>query len=185
MKSKAEYQKARRSKLAAAGLCNCGKEKPAGKSVCSSCVEQIKRNRNKRTLKRKADGLCVDCGGASAENKTRCAMCRARHAKYGHKLRDTALEMYGKVCSCCREDIKVFLAIDHINDDGYEHRKTISTNICSWLKVNDWPNGYRVLCHNCNHGRYLNGGVCPHEENRPYATQGVILEQPSEQKFRL
>lgn len=28
------------------------------------------------------------------------------------------------------------------------------------------PGQYRVLCHNCNQGRYFNGGTCPHEDER-------------------
>lgn len=33
-----------------------------------------------------------------------------------------------------------------------------------WLKRNDWPKGFRVLCHNCNSslGYY---GYCPHRRN--------------------
>jgi hypothetical protein len=34
------------------------------------------------------------------------------------------------------------------------------------LKKRGYPPGYRVLCFNCNRGRYLNGGVCPHEIER-------------------
>jgi hypothetical protein len=26
-----------------------------------------------------------------------------------------------------------------------------------------YPEGFQVLCMNCNWGRYRNGGVCPHE----------------------
>jgi hypothetical protein len=35
-----------------------------------------------------------------------------------------------------------------------------------WLKRNNFPSGYRVLCMNCNHGRKRNGGICPHELHR-------------------
>jgi hypothetical protein len=31
-----------------------------------------------------------------------------------------------------------------------------------WLRDNGWPEGYRVLCHNCNSARGLYG-YCPHE----------------------
>jgi hypothetical protein len=33
------------------------------------------------------------------------------------------------------------------------------------LKRLGWPKEkYRILCANCNHGRALNGGVCPHQQ---------------------
>jgi hypothetical protein len=61
-----------------------------------------------------------------------------------------------------------FLAIDHIDGGGEKHRRTISDGkrLCGlsfylWLKRNNWPSGFRVLCHNCNFsfGAY---GYCPH-----------------------
>lgn len=44
------------------------------------------------------------------------------------------------------------LSIDHINNNGAEHRKEISkgnTNIYSWLKKNNFPEGFQTLCMNC------------------------------------
>jgi hypothetical protein len=29
---------------------------------------------------------------------------------------------------------------------------------------NGFPPGYQVLCMNCNHGKRMNNGVCPHKE---------------------
>lgn len=76
---------------------------------------------------------------------------------------------YGTICNCCGEPSKEFLTIDHINGGGNKHRKELrsngSQNIYRWLKRNDFPEGYRVLCMNCNfaHGMY---GYCPHELNK-------------------
>lgn len=73
------------------------------------------------------------------------------------------LEHYGRVCFCCGEVIPEFLAIDHIDGGGKKHFRAIGQgNLYSWLKKNNWPAGFQVACHNCNHGRYFNGGVCPH-----------------------
>ncbi len=64
-------------------------------------------------------------------------------------------------CICCGETIYEFLSIDHINGGGNKHRKEIRKNIGEWLIKNNYPSGYRVLCHNCNsslgHNHY-----CPH-----------------------
>lgn len=85
------------------------------------------------------------------------------------ELRMAALAAYGGRCACCGEDTPEFLAIDHVNGDGAEHRKTLAksgrggagTPTYRWLKRNGYPEGFRVLCHNCNIaiGFY---GACPH-----------------------
>lgn len=75
--------------------------------------------------------------------------------------------MYGgPICSCCGETCVMFLVIDHIFENGAEHRRQMRNEgyIClyKWLKDHDYPPGHRVLCCNCNSGSYHNGGVCPH-----------------------
>ena len=60
-----------------------------------------------------------------------------------------------------------FLTIDHVNDNGATDRR----EACHDIRFNNldcWPisEEYRVLCFNCNSGRHVNGGVCPHEEER-------------------
>lgn len=80
------------------------------------------------------------------------------------KLRLEAIEHYGGKCACCGEFRIQFLTIDHINNDGAEHRRELGNrNIYEWLKKNNYPkDGFRVLCYNCNCsiGNY---GYCPHE----------------------
>jgi len=67
-------------------------------------------------------------------------------------------------CNCCGEDIIQFLEIDHINGDGNKHRKELGYDrIEGWLIRNNFPEGFQVLCCNCNKGKQLNGGKCPHE----------------------
>ncbi len=78
------------------------------------------------------------------------------------KLRRLALDAYGNKCECCGETQYEFLAIDHIEGGGRQHRRSIG-NIYYWLRDNDFPEGFRILCHNCNmsHGFY---GYCPHNQ---------------------
>lgn len=48
------------------------------------------------------------------------------------------------------------LTIDHVNGGGTKHRKEIKGgNIHHWLIKNGLPEGYRVLCWNCNRKVYL------------------------------
>ncbi len=46
-----------------------------------------------------------------------------------------------------------FLQIDHIENDGNEHRKIIghaAHQLWHWLKKNGFPPGFQILCANCN-----------------------------------
>ena len=78
-------------------------------------------------------------------------------------LRMSVLSHYGGICACCGEDELEFLGIDHIKGGGNQHRKGLNVSIYYWLRKNGFPQGFRVLCHNCNlaSGFY---GVCPHQK---------------------
>jgi hypothetical protein len=107
---------------------------------------------------------------------------RRAHAKYTAKpevkkrmkekrkdIKYQALVIYGgnpPACDCCGETIVEFLTIDHINGGGGKHRKTIKggPHIGVWLKQNDYPLGFRVLCMNCNFSLGING-YCPHKKD--------------------
>jgi hypothetical protein len=82
------------------------------------------------------------------------------------KLRQEVFEAYGGFkCVCCGESLEILLTIDHINNDGNYHRRTIGrTSVLRWLKDNNYPEGYQVLCFNCNMGKHLNKGICPHQQ---------------------
>ena len=66
-------------------------------------------------------------------------------------------------CECCGEDDIRVLTIDHINGGGKQHViKDNIKNLHEYLHYNHYPEGYRILCFNCNksHGQY---GYCPHQ----------------------
>jgi len=70
----------------------------------------------------------------------------------------------GPICACCGETNLFFLTFDHINGGGRKHILEIGhPNLGGWLRRNNYPDGYRVLCANCNSGRAMVGGVCPHQ----------------------
>ena len=68
------------------------------------------------------------------------------------------------ICGCCGEKIFEFLTIDHIKGGGRKHKQSIHNHLYQWLINNNFPPGYIVRCFNCNSGRDVNGGICPHEE---------------------
>lgn len=84
-------------------------------------------------------------------------------------LKQKVIAYYSKgknECSCCGENHREFLQIDHVNGGGEVHRKEIKRSageaFYTWLIRNNFPEGYRVLCSNCNqsYGMY---GYCPHQ----------------------
>jgi len=79
---------------------------------------------------------------------------------------ETFLRYGGLICKCCGETGMDFLSIDHVNGRGNEHRKEIgvgSSSILRWLKRNNYPQGFQVLCFLCN---FAKGklGTCPHQQ---------------------
>lgn len=86
------------------------------------------------------------------------------------KLRTEVLTHYSNgtpKCACCGIAEIKFLCIDHINGGGNAHRKTLPRGhyIYQWLKNEKYPEGFQVLCHNCNMAKGFYG-ICPHEEAR-------------------
>lgn len=63
-------------------------------------------------------------------------------------------------CDCCGEPDERFLTVEHENNDGAKHRKTIG-DIYAWLIRNKFPKGFRILCFNCNCAKGIYG-ECPH-----------------------
>ena len=83
--------------------------------------------------------------------------------------KDQVFAAYGGYkCACCGETEVMFLTIDHVNNDGNVERKAglyrgNGTAFYQWLRKQGFPDGYQVLCMNCNVGKHKNGGVCPHQ----------------------
>lgn len=70
-------------------------------------------------------------------------------------------------CSCCGEPEIMFLCIDHIDGNGTEQRKQITKggvggNMSYWLLKHNFPDGFQILCYNCNRAKG-HRGVCPHK----------------------
>src|SRR6185437_3365212 len=91
-------------------------------------------------------------------------------SEYTQKLRSKVLDHYGWMCSCCREIEPLFLCIDHKNNNGAAHRRELGSRSSSalyrYLIKNDFPDEFQTLCFNCNHGKKINGGECPHDTSR-------------------
>lgn len=175
---------------AKAGLCiDCGQELARdGLTTCEDCKKAATARQRRRRISFKDKGLCIACGENSpADGKQWCQLCydgrnewyatsdyRDRYIdiRADHKIQ--VFENYGNKCSCCGENEHWFLTIDHINGDGNKHRKEIGkagSGFYKWLIDNQFPDGFQLLCHNCNMGKHLNNGICPHKAR---ISQGIL-----------
>lgn len=71
-------------------------------------------------------------------------------------------------CACCDESIYEFLTIDHIGGGGNLHRRKtgrMGSSFYQWLIKNNYPEGYRVLCWDCNCSLGIHG-YCPHKNDK-------------------
>lgn len=83
---------------------------------------------------------------------------------------------FGNKCACCGEAAPEFLQIDHINNDGAKHRRSVEAGItlCRWLIKSNFPPGFQLLCANCNFAKGMYG-VCPHEKARRMVCEEIPL----------
>jgi hypothetical protein len=93
-----------------------------------------------------------------------------QHRIHHYEEKDLVFNHYGGYkCACCGIEEKAFLSIDHINGGGNKHRRSIGiksgsgVHLYHWLVVNEFPEGFRVLCMNCQFG-YRILGLCPHQK---------------------
>lgn len=98
------------------------------------------------------------------------------------KERALCIQYYGGKCACCGESRFEFLAIDHVNGGGCKHRGQVGGKVSRWCVKNNFPLGFRVLCHNCNMSLGLYG-YCPHTEPAKQVMVPVILLAPKNTNF--
>jgi hypothetical protein len=126
--------------------------------VCERCEKEF-------------EAICIDCRFCSKNcsalnwhynNRDRSNSIRK---SYRDKIREKILEAYGNKCTCCGEENKEFLQIDHINGGGNKERKVLKNAFTLYRSIikRKFPAEYRLLCANCNSslGHY---GYCPHQK---------------------
>ena len=111
---------------------------------------------------------------------------RARKNKYAReavkKLRLQVIEHYGGKCACCGETEINFLALDHINGGGSQHRKSLKQkSLYRWVVNNKYPKDLQILCHNCNMAKGLYG-ECPHKREKKLSLVSERSVNPFERR---
>lgn len=153
----AEYQKAYRAKTADQQraqqaeyrAANRDKIRASKRAAYHANIEE-NRNRNRAYYVENADRK-------RSQQRDRSAARKAR-----------VIAEYGGKCACCGEVTLAFLTMDHIANNGAEHRREIggSRSIYWWLIKHEFPDGFQVLCWNCNAAKHL-VGICPHQGTPP------------------
>jgi len=132
---------------------------PGFQTMCSSC--NFGRHWN--------GGVCPHIDGGATYLAGREA---SRRVHLDWLLRLEMIAAYGGQCSCpgCKPEVlPMLLAIDHIANDGADHRRQLGSKtnaggarVWRWLRDQGWPDTMQLMCFNCNDGRHWNGGTCPH-----------------------
>lgn len=119
-------------------------------------------NEKTKTLyaKRKAQGICANCGNAPAVTKF-CEECRQQRNKdsnaYRAETKLLVLSHYGPngKLQCSWPDCTVIdpdmLSLDHVNNDGSKDRAGSCPGGVQFyvkLKGKGFPEGFQTLCHN-------------------------------------
>jgi hypothetical protein len=84
-----------------------------------------------------------------------------RQHEHNQQIKKDVLTHYGNgKCACviCGFDKLPALSIDHIDGGGNEHRRQLNIGagirFYLHLKKDNYPDGYRTLCQNCQHKEY-------------------------------
>lgn len=94
-----------------------------------------------------------------------------RAKKAQRELRLKVIMHYGGRCAFCGDSNINHLSIDHINNDGAEHRRKLfgegrsasGSKMYRWLASNNFPEGFQVLCHTHNSEKGFYGTMTPME----------------------
>ncbi len=155
-------------KRKALGLCRrCGSKNDTDGINCTSCRLKIKDQKKQRELQLKSERLCPRCGEPARPDGIMCIGCLDNRKSNNLKLKQKVIDAYGGECACCHDDFIGRLTIDHKNNDGAEHRRSIGSkggsSFYHYLVVNNFPEGYQVLCASCNLSKFTMG-YCPHKK---------------------
>ena len=159
-----------RQRRIAAGCCvRCGKKPLRTTRVCERCYEQTTARKHRPDVR-----------------AWTAIYQRDRH----QRLRAQVIDHYTggtRRCMCpgCNTTGLEFLTLDHVRNDGKQHRTTAGVGIkfFCWCIASNYPPRIQVLCWNCNAAKHFYGnGTCPcHGIQHDEATLAV-LRKPSSYK---
>jgi hypothetical protein len=143
------------------GVCRNCSNKIFQFGLCEKCLEKRRENEKIRRINRMANGLCSTCKNVVKKNHSLCEKCITLNKIKYIKKRNAIFKAYGNKCKICGTDIQEFLQIDHIDGGGNKHRRSLSMSFYDWLIKNNFPNGFQILCANCNQEKHQHRKATP------------------------
>ncbi len=130
-------------------------------TLCQGCIDKRSKVSSDHYHRRREQGLCSYCSDLPAPGQTMCKFHLRQARDYRFRTKMEALDQYGgPACTSCGMAEADVLEIDHIDGGGRKHRREVSGGrgghtFYQWLKRNDYPAGFRVLCPTCNKKAHL------------------------------
>lgn len=141
-------------------LRNCRNGHPSDRTPsgeCRACVIGSQKRYRERHPGRK-----LASGRKYRQNNLEKSREASRNVDFA--MKESAINMYSNGTQMCAQpgcgqcDIDV-LVIDHIHNDGNVQRETRhpmgGSTLYRWLRQHDYPEGFQVLCCNCNLKKHL------------------------------
>jgi len=140
---------------------------------CAGCHQWKTPDELYRSPKGGFWSYCRDCNAIDAKARYAINRCDPAHVKkaidyqraFKDRVRAEVRAAYGDACACCGETEPEFLTLDHVNNDGAEHRRDgkVRTGYSTWAfaKREGFPDWLQLLCWNCNSAKGA-WGECPH-----------------------
>jgi len=130
-----------------------------------------KKSSEIKRAKRKALGLCIQCGHVREETtRTKCLRCVEKNAIWSREtianLKQQVIVGYGSKCACCGITIREFLSLDHVVESRADEKKRRGfvlhcMTLYQKLIREGFPPTFQLLCFNCNCALGF-FGYCPH-----------------------
>jgi hypothetical protein len=133
-----------------------------GKRRCIDC-EQIKMANAFYVVHRKRQNGEI----GTKRVQRRCHECAQKKSTHYHKqIRLKVVEHYSQgtmKCKLCPEDRLPCLDLDHVFNNGAEERRkksSATTTLYRRLAIQGFPEGYQILCRNCNWYKHVQNVAC-------------------------
>lgn len=156
-----------------AGICTaCGASQVGpGHTRCEGCIKVTAKQAEEKV----EAGLCNHCfKEPRSPGLKSCSRCLGVAGDRYQKAKAAVYQAYGGFrCRWCGITDPVVLSIDHVNNDGNVHRKRLglvgrgscTSNLVYWIERNNFPEGFQILCRNCNWAK-SKGREAPQVENQ-------------------
>jgi hypothetical protein len=118
----------------------------SGRTECKECRKKYHRAYHRRNRK----WLCQKAVLYRRQRK----LLVLKHYSKGKKPR----------CRCCKVTTLAFLTLDHIKGRGNKDREKFGEGATFYQALirRRFPKGFQVLCGNCQMGKLIHHGFCPH-----------------------